>query len=272
MSTTADICQRQQPPSILKETILKLYERVVNLSTLEPVQETNHVFSALVELCSAPYSEADLAILSDAKIQQLRPDLISRCSEAEYHLERHYARKSLIHFPYYDNYVQLARLEMGILRGLNITMRKTTFIGSGPLPLSSILFVRSLANVEIVNVDISKEANDLAQAICKRELCDCEISRMSFITTTSRSTLRDSDVVYVAALVGLDNASKRDILLDVKSKVKHGTTIVIRSADGMRTLLYPSVSEDLVQSIGLKVKVVLHPRNGIVNSIIVATA
>lgn len=47
------------------------------------------------------------------------------------------------------------------------------------------------------------------------------------------------DVVYLAALVGTSGPEKRQILRDLVSKMKPGALVVVRSAWGLRGLIYP---------------------------------
>lgn len=49
----------------------------------------------------------------------------------------------------------------------------------------------------------------------------------------------DLDVIFLAALVGLDTPSKLAILKGLVRKLKPGTLLVARSAKGLRGVLYP---------------------------------
>ena len=46
-------------------------------------------------------------------------------------------------------------------------------------------------------------------------------------------------VVFLAALVGMDTPSKLGILSDLARKLRPGTLVVTRSAQGLRGVLYP---------------------------------
>jgi len=80
------------------------------------------------------------------------------------------------------------------------------------------------------------------------------------------------DVVYLAALVGTSGPEKRQILRDLVSKMKPGALVVVRSAWGLRGLIYPVVNatQDLEEDGFLEVLLVVHPYNHVVNSVIVA--
>jgi len=51
--------------------------------------------------------------------------------------------------------------------------------------------------------------------------------------------LEDTDVVYLAALVGSTQLEKEKLLVGVASRMKAGSLLLVRSAHGLRTLLYP---------------------------------
>ena len=50
---------------------------------------------------------------------------------------------------------------------------------------------------------------------------------------------KDFDVVFLAALVGIDTCSKLAILKELAKRLKPGTLVVARSAHGLRSVLYP---------------------------------
>jgi len=97
------------------------------------------------------------------------------------------------------------------------------------------------------------------------------------------------DLVFLAALVGMNSSSKISILASLASKLTPGTLVVARSARGVRTVLYPvrgvlvhhaarrayangikvlELGEDL-QNAGYQVLAEVHPWTEVVNSIVV---
>jgi hypothetical protein len=46
------------------------------------------------------------------------------------------------------------------------------------------------------------------------------------------------DVVYLAALVGTEQGEKEQLLADVEAKMREGSILVVRSARGLRKVLY----------------------------------
>jgi hypothetical protein len=97
---------------------------------------------------------------------------------------------------------------------------------------------------------------------------------MEFICNEASSAtqdLREFDVVYLAALVGLSQREKEDILIKVASQMREGALMLVRSSWGLRTCLYPEVdmtTKKLSQK--LDVCIVVHPYGQVVNSVIIA--
>lgn len=88
---------------------------------------------------------------------------------------------------------------------------------------------------------------------------------------SSSISLADSDVVYVAALVGLSQEDKEEIFLNVVRTMRPGALLVIRSAWGLRTCLYPEVSVNTERLLEvLEPCAVVHPYTDVVNSVVVA--
>jgi nicotianamine synthase len=113
-------------------------------------------------------------ILEDQRIQDLTPSLRKLCATAESHLESHWAAhisgaaesedeigvnyltgaeslteatafRRLGQFPYYENYQDLTHMELCAIHAVNASPpRKIAFVGSGPLPLSSLCLCQAL--------------------------------------------------------------------------------------------------------------------------------
>ncbi len=89
--------------------------------------------------------------------------------------------------------------------------------------------------------------------------------------TSPTKDLAEFDVVYMAALVGISQAEKEGIMLQVVGRMRPGALLVVRSSWGLRTCLYPEVdlaTERLLTR--LEPCVVVHPYGQVVNSVIVA--
>lgn len=165
--------------------------------------------------------------------------------------------------------------------------RRIAFLGSGPLPLTSLCLLAALKGfpgisihqkprcdepIEILNIDVDSNAIRLSRTL--NEALGSRGEGMLFRcedAATSMQDLRGFDVVYVAALVGQTQADKEDILLSVAERMRPGALMVIRSAWGLRTCLYPEVDITTARlRQRLESCVVVHPHGQVVNSVVVA--
>lgn len=201
-------------------------------------------------------------------------------------------------FPYFQNYVELARLELCALRAVEPRApRRIAFLGSGPLPLTSMCLLRELRGCDaddddavdddggidgghhqhsqppspatqnkepeydtttnsssssngsvdaylklaprVVNVDRDAAALAVSQALCQR--LGPWSRGMAFQESEARlaSGLEGFDVVFLAALVGTSAREKEDVVVAVARRMRSGALMVVRSAHGLRTVLYP---------------------------------
>lgn len=178
-----------------------------------------------------------------------------------------------------------------------ISARKIAFIGSGPLPLTSLYLCRLLPSfpplssralslaqedgeeeddddggkeerqgVEILNIDHSLPALILSQALISSLSPFCTSNsptsptkplstlthQMKFLHASATSPsldLMDFDIVYLAALVGPTQREKEAALLNVVGKMREGAVVVLRSAWGLRRLLYAVCSHPITLSL-----------------------
>ncbi|CAN6308825.1 unnamed protein product [Urochloa humidicola] len=270
----------------LVEKISGLHAAISKLPSLSPSPAVDALFTALVAAC-VPESPVDVSRLGPAA-QKMREELIRLCSDAEGQLEAHYADalaafdNPLDHlslFPYYRNYLDLSRLEHHLLTryvagGLNTAQARVAFVGSGPLPFSSlVLAARHLpAGTLFDNYDRSAEANERARRLV---LADADLSaRMAFRTADvadlTEAELAGYDVVFLAALVGVAAEEKARVVAHLGRHMALGAALVVRSAHGARGFLYPVVDPEDIGRGGFEVLAVYHPDDEVINSVIVA--
>lgn len=158
---------------------------------------------------------------------------------------------SLREFPYYSNYLDLIRMELhALLSTSSNSPRSFAFVGSGPMPLTSICIAdaldtesnASLAPLRIHNIDRDQQAIALSSTICRK--LGRRARSMTFQCTeatdgNSEQNLETFDVVYLAALVGNTKVQKEEIINDISSRMRPGALLIIRSAHSLRSLLYP---------------------------------
>ncbi|GLJ23059.1 hypothetical protein SUGI_0435160, partial [Cryptomeria japonica] len=292
MSSTISIVQNDRPnptaayseisSEFLVERIVQLYGQISVLESLKPSNIVNTLLTQLVHVCTMPIY-IDINELSK-DVKKIRYNLILLCAEAEYLLETHFSvlignlpnpLANLHLFPYYSNYINLASMEFNALCGKNIPspISKLAFVGSGPMPLSSIVLAKQhMPSTLFENYDIDQEANSMASrlVISDPELSKRMIFHTSDINDVGKDKLAEYDVVILAALVGLKREQKVEIIELLGRNMRPGAALLLRSAKGARSFLYPVVEEEDLANNGFKILSVIHPNNEVINSIILA--
>ncbi|KAJ0254484.1 nicotianamine synthase 4 [Hirschfeldia incana] len=265
----------------LVNTICDLYEKISKLESLKPCEDVDTLFKQLVSTCIPPNPNIDVTRMSES-IQEMRSNLIKLCGHAEGHLEHHFSSilnsfednplHHLNFFPYYNNYLKLSKLEFDLLeQNLNGSVPKTVaFIGSGPLPLTSIVLASSHLKDSIFhNFDVDPSANSVAARLVSS---DPDLSQRMFFHTVDvmdmSGSLKDFDVVFLAALVGMDKQEKIKVIEHLEKHMSPGALLMLRSAHGPRAFLYPIVEPCDLQ--GFQVLSVYHPTDEVINSVVIS--
>ncbi|GKU91127.1 hypothetical protein SLEP1_g5044 [Rubroshorea leprosula] len=262
----------------LVQKVCNLYEKISSLESLKPSKDVDMLLTHLVATCTPP-NPIDVTKLC-TRIQEIRANLIKLCGEAEGHLESHFSsilgsfEKPLDHlslFPYYNNYLNLSQLEFNSLsKHCPNLPTKVAFVGSGPLPLTSILLASfHLTSTYFHNYDVDPSANSMASKLVASD--PDLLKRMVFHTTNIMDVtdeLKEFDVVFLAALVGIDREEKVRVIDHLAKYMAPGATLVVRSAHGARAFLYPVVDPCDLQ--GFEVLSVFHPTDDVINSVVIA--
>lgn len=264
----------REPASTI-EAVRRLYQQIATLPGLAPGPRTDAPFTELVRLVTTPTPvSTQRQVLADPQVQALTPHLQRLCCEAEAELERSWAARiiarhdpgqELRSFPYYDHYRRLTRLEHHLVAGLTAPPQRVAFIGSGPLPLTSILLAQQY-RVQVDNIDIDPDATRRALAVTAA----LGTHRLQFHTADvlDHASFGGYDTVWLAASVGLDRRHKRQVLAHLSEHLRPGALLLARSAHSLRTLLYPPLPVDDLGN--FQPLVVLHPYTDIVNSVVIA--
>lgn len=268
--------ESQIPVEILVANVMQIHDSISKLESLRPSKQVNSLFTHLVKLCTLP-SNIDINVLPQ-EVKDMRLNLILLCGRAEGLLELEFATfllkipqplNNLNLFPYYGNYVELAALENRILSENGVVQpKKVAFVGSGPMPLTSIVMAtHHLKSTRFDNFDIDEAAIDVARKIVAS---DCEFEkRMKFVIgdiMEVKEKLREYDCIFLAALVGMSKQEKLKIVGHIRKYMKPGGYLLVRSANGARAFLYPVVGEHDLQ--GFEVLSVFHPTNEVINSVV----
>lgn len=273
------------PAAGLCDRIVWLHEQLSRVDHLGPAPEVNALFQELVQVCLHADDRTAPPVLADARIRRLRPDLLRLCSQGESLLEQAWAHRvlaasdpwaELSRFTYLENYQQLSRLEMHTLAGAGHVPRpggRVCFLGGGPLPVSALLMHRELgAAVDVV--DNEPQAADLARRLLNRLAPSPGLHVAQADATSAEDMaqlLAGCDLVVVAALVGHTREQKRAVLRAVGRALDPGAYLVVRSAHGLRSLLYAVVEPgEVAEAAGCVPQVLVHPLSDVVNSVLVA--
>ncbi|XP_065853454.1 nicotianamine synthase [Euphorbia lathyris] len=269
-----------QEEHTLIHKITNLYTQISSLKTLKPSKDVDTLFTNLVLTC-IPTISIDVKNLP-INLQSMRANLIKLCGEAEGHLEVHFSNilSSYEHpldhlnlFPYYSNYLKLSHLEFSILSHHfpHHVPNKIAFIGSGPLPLTSIVLAsKHLPNTSFHNFDVDSEANSMAIRLVSP---DSDLKNRMFFHSTDvldvGDEMKEFDVVFLAALVGMSKEEKVRVIDHLGKFMAPGGILMVRSAHGARAFLYPVV-DPCCDLNGFEVISVFHPTDEVINSIIIA--
>lgn len=177
-------------------------------------------------------------------------------------------------------------MEYHLLLSVGADFSQIIFLGAGPLPLSSLLLARDhlnrrlgAQNSTIINVDQGEEAlelgADLTSAVLGVQLDSSQSlslvptlsqshTAISFVHSTASaippSALASTKILILAALVGLTPRDKTQLLVGLLKHLPVRAHILLRSADGLRGLVYPQVDEEgllrACEEAGVRVKVV----------------
>lgn len=254
-------------------TIRDLYLQLAGRRDLRPGPDVDQLFGRLVRAVLATPAEVAAHVLADPGVRALAGDLRELCGRGETELERAWAGRiaagesaddELARFPYLDNYRRLVSMELDALAAVTPTaQRSVAFVGAGPLPLSALLFARPGTSVH--GFDRDQDAVDRA----RRTAASLGRSDVRFDCADATAVdLGAYDVVVLAALVGATPAEKRLILGSLAAAMRPGAVLLARSADGLRTLLYPAVEPDVLD--GFDLLQVVQPAGDVINSAVLA--
>lgn len=266
----------------LVDRVLRLHAALRALPCLDPSPVVGALFGELVGVCLTGDRRLAPAVLADPRVTAVAGDLVALCAEGETQLEQHWSAVvgaaadpagALADFPYLDNYDELTRLELGALAAAGQPVDDRTrigVVGCGPLPLSALALHRA-TGARLVAVDNDPAACAAARGVLDLLAPAVAVRRADALTADALGAALDGcDVVVLAALVGLRPRDKSAVLAALARAVAPGVRVVLRSADGLRALLYPVVEVADVVASGFVPEVLAHPLGVVVNSALVA--
>jgi hypothetical protein len=240
----------------LKEQIIDQYKHAYKILMDEHDLSPNNpiinqtLYSLVTNLGKLFGHELEEEILSDREIRKIRRDMLRMLETAETLMEFHYAEKfikdtpninNLKSFIYWDNYEKLVDIELNKL--FEIVERKRlssiAFVGSGPLPLSTILLQQQTGK-RVVCLDINAEAYDLGKKLIEQYSLQ---HSLKYVLADGASFHYDGyNLVWIASLV----PNKEEVVKRIY-ETNPNAIIAIRSVDGIYQLLYEPVDATVFQ-------------------------
>lgn len=218
-------------------------------------QNVNRALGAFVRAV-LDYPEDSLteiqAILSHHDVQNLRAPLLRKLAEAEFQMELFYAQPGRVaSFPYHENYRVLVAEEIAAVNLDHVTQDgddavpgEIYFIGSGPLPLTAIECARQTGR-HVICV----ERDPVAAALSRDVIAQLGMSLLVDVIEGDGAVMNyaGAGLVMVAALV----EGKEKTIAHIRDTAPNAM-IGIRSAEGIRTLLYEQIDHADVKAQGYR--------------------
>ena len=181
----------------------------------------------------------DAAPSDDGLLQTLGPEMLARLQglyeKYETDLEIEFAAKILAgeakleDYPMHERFVRLVSGEAE-LAGIK-PEHKVLFIGSGPFPISPILFAK-LTGAHVDCLDMSKEACEISEQVVEKLGLQDQITIIN--GEGESADVGEHDVVVVALLA----QPKDRIAFNLKLQNPESTPVVVRWAPGNRKVFY----------------------------------
>uniref|UniRef100_A0A7U3YFW0 Nicotianamine synthase n=1 Tax=Geobacillus sp. (strain Y4.1MC1) TaxID=581103 RepID=A0A7U3YFW0_GEOS0 len=242
----------------LKEQIIEQYKHAYKILMAEHDLSPNNpiinetLYSLVNNLGQFFEHELEEEILSDREIGKIRSDMLRKLETAETLMEFYYAEKfiqdtpninNLRKFIYWDNYKKLVDIELKKFFALaeRQQLSAIAFVGSGPLPLSTILLQRQTGK-PVVCLDINPAAYNIGKKLIDRY--GLQHSLTYVLADGASYHYEGCDLVWIASLV----PNKQEVVKRIY-ETNPNAVVAIRSVDGIYQLLYEPVDEAIFQHI-----------------------
>ncbi len=240
-----------------RDKILGIHGKLLSAKSLEPSEKINSTFRELVGIVLDTPADHSKDILEDKEIRSIKNGLRKMSAKAETELELFWVKsalrsrdadKILRFFPYYSNYERMTDLEIESMRLCDIhDGHSVLFVGSGPLPLSSIMMARK-CDALIDNLDMDDEACKLSQSLVNKSGLSERI-RVIKGNILDMVNISKYQTIFIAALAGETDEEKKKIIDHIAGKSAVNTHIVMRSVSDLGTLLYPEITAEHLKNI-----------------------
>lgn len=243
----------------------EIYEEIEKLDNYIPCNKVNSIFSKLCNYCIKNDSLYE-NIYWDNKILNIN----KICAKAEFEMEKYYNNNiqniyDLKEFIYYKNYEDLSELEYINTKFLfKNEFKNILFIWWWPLPLTSIILAIKY-NINSDIIDIDEESVNISKNLIEKLWLEDKINIFLGDAKTYKNN-KKYDVVYIASLVFLDDND--EILKNIKNI--DSKLFLTRTSHWLRQILYKKTDEKIIEKY-FKTELIIHPKNDIINSILILT-
>lgn len=165
-------------------------------------------------------------------------------------------------FHHHQDYFDEIKLDLDLLsRAIDKPLEEIGFIGSGPLPMTSITLLNQCKTLRrILNIDYDSEAIELSKSLIEYNKLN---NQMDFLQCSAEELtskqIENCQVLFIAILVGNDRQSKINIFKHLYEIMSDGMIILIRAGRGLKQILYPPIDMIDMSNIGFKPILEFHP-------------
>ena len=179
--------------------------------------------------------ETGVYLLSNPNLTQVSEGLPKICSRIEFELEKFWAKKIVESsfpevifkaFPFFYDYQNLIFEESAMIPAIPA---RVVFLGSGPLPISAILYARITKTQQVYCVD----SDVYACALSEKVIDSLNMSgKINIVNSNANNFIEKSiDVIFSAALVDDFDVYKAPIL-------NNSRFLVLRNGEGVAQFIY----------------------------------
>lgn len=265
--STATNIHTGRTPSMQKvdefiDFIREVNELLQKEEDLSPANQraTNMIGRLLKQLRSYYSSEEVKAVLSNEYIVMNQRMLQDKLSEAEFLVElsdsRHICKSEdsvldiVTRLPTWNIYMALVSQELSTLRRFIRQDSQTekspiVFVGSGPMPLSPII-LHLFGDVEVICLEMDSVAYDASSSLLEHMGLGTKVTVV--MENGSDFDYSSYNRIFVASLV----RNKRAVLEQI-SRTSPDPLIAIRTAEGMRQIMYEAIDESQLNKQGWRI-------------------
>lgn len=235
---------------------LSTLKKQTDMSPRNPV--VNRTLGAFVPAMTKSYGEkTEARVLQRPSIVQARKALLEKLNQAECEMEKHWANtfvaepkldsEKLKDFWYHENYVELTDYEVKHWKEIGDEPRPgdhVTFVGSGSLPLTAIM-LQEKTGAHVTCVDCDPKATELSRTMIDK-------LGMSKDVDVVQATGEDASYEGVTHAVIAALVPNQVGVLEKVMEQSPNARVAVRSADGLRTLLYAQSNMEGIEKLGFE--------------------